>query len=199
MLQTISILAPARGATSRTGRSTARPRYFNSRPCERGDAQYSLHASSAQVFQFSPLREGRHGDHPRTKRKRYFNSRPCERGDLQVEREYGNSTYISILAPARGATHCAQGDHRPLGFQFSPLREGRLAHRDHQQERQGISILAPARGATRRKIGIKIGGAHFNSRPCERGDGADGKDGVSPTVFQFSPLREGRLRLMRGR
>ena len=55
----ISIHAPARGATSVGIRHTGNQSNFNSRPCERGD----LHQ---QFFYYILL---------------YFNSRPCERGD----------------------------------------------------------------------------------------------------------------------
>ena len=101
---TISIHAPARGATRmrwkkswarifqftplregrrRTLRPSRRTRYFNSRPCERGDTRGKL----------LPSRWGR-----------YFNSRPCERGDFNITVECAAIPVISIHAPARGAT-----------------------------------------------------------------------------------------------
>ena len=142
----ISILAPARGATAqpwpfcspcrfqfsplREGRRRGLPTaacagcYFNSRPCERGDAAYDL-ARAREEFQFSPLREGR----------RY--TMPC----------FHPSLIISILAPARGATGSRRRTAGGGSFQFSPLREGRLFFCLSKAEEQ-ISILAPARGAT---------------------------------------------------
>ena len=99
----ISILAPARGATTLDPFSALVSPYFNSRPCERGDG---VLAGKPELFL-------------------NFNSRPCERGDgykqgcIRVVR-------ISILAPARGATK-GETENRNLYF---------------------ISILAPARGAT---------------------------------------------------
>ena len=100
------------------------PVYFNSRPSARGDEaiedekkalEISIHApprgatSAAEagkqvvVFQFTPLREGRHsgnaGEH--------------------VQR------IISIHAPPRGATPFGNLAGRPTLFQFTPLREGR--------------------------------------------------------------------------
>ena len=56
---TISIHAPARGATQRRVRREIRPGDFNSRPCERGDVCGCILLYNV----------------------RYFNSRPCERGD----------------------------------------------------------------------------------------------------------------------
>ena len=183
----ISIHAPARGATAGPAGETG-PVDFNSRPCERGD-QYRRES-------FAPW---------------YFNSRPCERGDRRDQKEipgkqisihapargatgggvrHGLQVIISIHAPARGATKrcCNQHSFRP--FQFTPLREGRrIAEVEPKQKR------------------------HFNSRPCERGDGSRESGGSwwpisihAPArgatkwrhslrlevIFQFTPLREGR-------
>ena len=100
----ISILAPARGATKmlnticiegrlfqfsplregRPGNSGALPGIvdFNSRPCERGDTQIFISSHTRLIFQFSPLREGRRLAATVPLRQWfYFNSRPCERGD----------------------------------------------------------------------------------------------------------------------
>ena len=143
----ISIPAPARGATGPGQPLPGRAADFNSRPCERGDATMdsnygaflisipapargatSLHSSSKvnAIFQFPPLREGRHVP---VKLDKY-------------------SKIISIPAPARGATGaqtiqapgvadfnsrpCERGDSPPGAppspiwrFQFPPLREGR--------------------------------------------------------------------------
>ena len=104
---TISIHAPARGATARKNRKRRNPNYFNSRPCERGDLAVSAAKSIVVVFQFTPLREGRHPvtanipagtefqftplreGRPAPKRQRNglvnFNSRPCERGDGKIK------------------------------------------------------------------------------------------------------------------
>ena len=40
-------------------------------------------------------------------------------------------------------------------------------------------------------------GKNFNSRPCERGDGASPSGFLGSRTFQFTPLREGRLYNMR--
>ena len=76
-------------------------------------------------------------------------------------------------------------------FQFPPLREGRPTSAWEITQRREISIPAPARGAT---SGDMLGDLpeDFNSRPCERGDGAATSTATSPTKFQFPPLREGR-------
>ncbi len=57
---------------------------FNPRPCARGDMRQGQHSHPIDVFQSTPLREGRR-----------FPSPLCR---LEV--------YVSIHAPARGATYC---------------------------------------------------------------------------------------------
>ena len=211
----ISIHAPPRGATrihlryfgkdfyfnSRPSARGDRTRYqyvkrhthFNSRPSARGDSSGGGQGNPPGLFQFTPLREGRHGD----------------------GRARGEADRISIHAPPRGAT--SMNSHMrgefpfqftplregrrvartavviELIFQFTPLREGRLsrpADRPTSQPfqftplREGrppaarsalphlsISIHAPPRGATAHSAAVRCFSA----------------------AFQFTPLREGRL------
>ncbi len=165
--------------------------YFNSRPCERGDQ-----ARAAK-------RAGRG----------YFNSRPCERGDLLsfIPAVVGSVFQFSPLREGRPIKKLE--DAVASIFQFSPLREGRQEKPFFQKQVKGISILAPARGATCQCWHILPCRSDFNSRPCERGDFscAPGFLGLrisilapargatkflvnrlNNTLFQFSPLREGR-------
>mgnify|MGYP004509452127 FL=1 len=60
---------------------------------------------------------------------------------------------------------------------------------------RSISIHAPAGGATNHPDGERQE-ADFNSRPCGRGDGGKFDAQKMQTVFQFTPLREGRLNLL---
>ena len=143
-------------------------------------------------FQFTPLREGRHD------------------GFITL---YRNNS-ISIHAPPRGATnqHHAQQEHR--GFQFTPLREGRRKHRPQHPDERDISIHAPPRGATMPSPSVTAS-TNFNSRPSARGDphGTNLPNSFFISIhapprgathfvssygsvlqFQFTPLREGRLR-----
>ena len=208
----ISILAPARGATPpvfrfresldgfqfsplregrpRSGSSPQRRPYFNSRPCERGDASQAPRFHQAaisilapargatdstairwyiQAFQFSPLREGRL--HPSTYKiaKSHFNSRPCERGDHLLT-EYNADTGL---------------------FQFSPLREGRPTQYVLRSASQFISILAPARGATIPPEDLVFGTVISILAPA-RGATQHARTTPPAKLFQFSPLREGR-------
>ena len=144
--------------------------YFNSRPSARGDmlsmynrcsGRYiSIHApprgatrmvlvpsDADDVFQFTPLREGRPPSVWKLPQSHYFNSRPSARGDTKEQMR----------------------THSMMQFQFTPLREGRprlpnaplrLAHFNSRPSARGdrdenafsppdfISIHAPPRGAT---------------------------------------------------
>ena len=165
----ISIHAPPRGATGNT---------------------YAL--MIPDLFQFTPLREGRPGCGARHQKPRDFNSRPSARGDHQVAAEKdGQQRFqftplregrhqpsrrasppsISIHAPPRGATSLGQAA-RPCGiFQFTPLREGRLFLRKSRRRSGTISIHAPPRGATIAGNAATADATNFNSRPSARGDG----------------------------
>ena len=98
---------------------------------------------------------------------------------------------ISIHAPPRGATKTRTHFWRASTFQFTPLREGRRVA-PFLQPLGAISIHAPPRGATAKPMATS-GAFYFNSRPSARGD-----DGFAHhcgrSIFQFTPLREGRLR-----
>ena len=166
---------------------------FNSRPCERGDWP-------------SPA--------PQPARA-YFNSRPCERGDHPPPRGRP-AVKISIHAPARGATikEYQQAIELPISIHapargatsfsvFSAICDSISIHAPARGATQGppqggqgqtlISIHAPARGATSAGDQERCPGADFNSRPCERGDALLDKMLNRRRIFQFTPLREGRL------
>ena len=165
---TISILAPARGATHR--HVGARPAGDISilAPARGATPPVFRFRESLDGFQFSPLREGRPRSGSSPQRRPYFNSRPCERGDASQAPRFHQAA-ISILAPARGATDSTAIRWYIQAFQFSPLREGRLHPSTY-----------------------KIAKSHFNSRPCERGDHLLTEYNADTGLFQFSPLREGR-------
>ena len=93
----ISIHAPARGATCLMGKSCQTRPHFNPRPCARGDE--ILHDKKVEYkgFQSTPLREGRR----------------MVRDGMKFRR------YISIHAPARGATRL-QYQLIPLFLHFNP-------------------------------------------------------------------------------
>ncbi len=168
----VSIHAPARGATPSSLRVE----------------------STVGMFQSTPPRGGRRGSPPGPRRCSCFNPRPRAGGDatqfLNLSRLTGVSIHapargatsglpgacgpasVSIHAPARGATDLSQhGDRRDLGFnprpraggdddwasageggtafQSTPPRGGRLGQQIRIIDLFAVSIHAPARGATR--------------------------------------------------
>ena len=147
----ISIHAPPRGATAAAPRLRAEANYFNSRPSARGDRKADADALAADLFQFTPLREGRrfrlsgrlhlvisiHAP-PRGATRRYhrvcqgvqhFNSRPSARGDLPTCRFL----------------------HPEIHFNSRPSARGDVIAGVFAQMVNHISIHAPPRGATGRK------------------------------------------------
>ena len=120
--------------------------YFNSRPSARGDAIDILDCIP-NLFQFTPLREGRRRGRFRRIRLQAISIHAPPRGATGGQMMTLGSLFISIHAPPRGATRTAcarrqccyfnsrpsaRGDghpaHPPLAsalFQFPPLREGR--------------------------------------------------------------------------
>ncbi|SFL91240.1 hypothetical protein SAMN05421830_10922 [Desulfomicrobium norvegicum] len=190
----VSIHAPARGAT--VNRSAF---------------------SSVFWFQSTPLREGRPRRYALLCPMSSFNPRPCERGDahlMQVPRP----VFVSIHAPARGATRAMTELWSTRMFQSTPLREGR---RDLITAAMHIPMFqsTPLReGRPDRRFAVVDNHAGFNPRPCERGDREDSllcccnncfnprpceRGDMSCTVwlpvwsvFQSTPLREGRPRML---
>ena len=148
----------------------------------------------AALFQFTPLREGRPRRLLISSNRNYFNSRPSARGDYHNGANV-NTSFVFQFTPLReGRRRCWEKEPTREEFQFTPLREGR-----------------PRRvGSAERWL------YHFNSRPSARGDlalvastigfgisihapprGATWRWSPPPSalVFQFTPLREGRLPL----
>ena len=121
-------------------------------------------------FQFTPLREGRPATLTTAARKLLFQFTPLREGRRCEERGSGNWQDISIHAPPRGATRV--------------LDVPRCAYE--------ISIHAPPRGATPLCDGVAVGGKYFNSRPSARGDaGCVGADGRQPDDFNSRPSARG--------
>ena len=163
---------------------------FQFTPLREGRPKARALADLEVLFQFTPLREGRLSHKFAKALFHDFNSRPSARGDEPGEWVFTLKN-ISIHAPPRGATCRRSGIIVYTIFQFTPLREGRRDGR-----RGGKTI------------------AYFNSRPSARGDLADlvmAKRGLisihapprgatisglmplwKSITFQFTPLREGR-------
>ena len=166
----ISIHAPPRGATFCLELLFCTAPYFNSRPSARGD--------------HGVPHDGTGGVH--------FNSRPSARGDEIAEKQ-DMSAGISIHAPPRGATADVPQlpSERLISIHAPPRGATAVVLMTHSADL--ISIHAPPRGATYCGGGSNRRQWHFNSRPSARGD--DTRSSVARqmgTLFQFTPLREGR-------
>ena len=144
----ISIHAPPRGATHGAVECPRRD-VFQFTPLREGRLHGAVECPRRDVFQFTPLREGRRHRCRSLCREAYFNSRPSARGDKLSELNCLPTRSISIHAPPRGATLL-------------------LVNR--------VFLLSD-----------------FNSRPSARGDAKRRSASSSATSFQFTPLREGRL------
>ena len=147
---------------------------------------------TVHLFQFTPLREGR----------------------LYQPGYFLKNAEISIHAPPRGATMRTALKVYAFTFQFTPLREGRRQSADWT-ESNSIFQFTPLREGRRRGANRHRGAGNFNSRPSARGDSsvqglhkvhdnfnsrpsargdtAGTHSRLNHGLFQFTPLREGRL------
>ena len=192
-----------------------RPRHdFNSRPSARGDSDGVFTPLSYREFQFTPLREGRLTESTINCATENFNSRPSARGDYRLMRyriRFKSFQFTPLREGRRFRRNSLRGCVRP--FQFTPLREGRhplhecntegifisihapprgaTGSPDRRAERDSISIHAPPRGAT-----IRFKSTIFPSRISIHAPPRGATCGVvrrlHSTLFQFTPLREGR-------
>ena len=121
----------------------------------------------------------------------YFNSRPSARGD-KFEAHYHVTSVISIHAPPRGATtrHPNSAVHPPY-FNSRPSARGDKTRKQKKEEKNVISIHAPPRGATKR-LKKHIAPTIFQFTPLREGRRAAARRTVCSGKFQFTPLREGR-------
>ena len=119
----ISIHAPPRGATDRRNPQAAQE-VFQFTPLREGRRIDAESCIVARRFQFTPLREGRQFSASRPTRGTYFNSRPSARGDFDCVRRRGKPQHFNSRPSARGDPS-SRAPCRRLLFQFTPLREGR--------------------------------------------------------------------------
>ena len=80
------------------------------------------------VFQFTPLREGRHAVGAFAGRRAHFNSRPSARGDELLPRTHVKAVIFQFTPLREGRPARAVALSTTIRFQFTPLREGRLVH-----------------------------------------------------------------------
>ncbi len=167
-----------------------------------------------KIFQFTPLREGRHGFGVGDGFGARISIHAPPRGATRFcETRNEAKRSISIHAPPRGATICMGvcgastlfqftplREGRPVTqsttsrrsvFQFTPLREGRQTAKEQENMAKKISIHAPPRGAT--KLHGRTGRtSQFQFTPLREGRRALLAVLLIAAGFQFTPLREGR-------
>ena len=189
---TISIHAPPRGATPPVPRHRRPPHHFNSRPSARGDRMSSAASLAWCYFNSRPSARGDITSARWSAERDLFQFTPLREGRQDVEPEGNAAFLISIHAPPRGATELIRANWPSGLFQFTPLREGRpfpLVRR--------VTLITfqftPLREGRRYTLCRRLFPAfYFNSRPSARGDEAKRQGFSDTTAFQFTPLREGR-------
>ena len=122
------------------------------------------------IFQFTPLREGRHYCVGWKNNRKSISIHAPPRGATRARGKRVGGIRISIHAPPRGATSVTSAvGIPPFDFNSRPSARGDAIHQQHART-ICISIHAPPRGATHPR----------ETFPASR-------------LFQFTPLREGRL------
>ena len=163
---------------------------FNPRPCRRGDPLkvseirslcVSIHAPAGgatnrgqqlkygELFQSTPLQEGRPMTVTPGSRKTKFQSTPLQEGRRVMR--------VLII--------------NGLVFQSTPLQEGRRIKGLGKMVDSGVSIHAPAGGATSVDFRTLVDPL-FQSTPLQEGRHVDYKGGPGGKRFQSTPLQEGR-------
>ena len=206
----------ARGDTlCRDSRNTLT--YFNSRPSARGDALKWTDTLEIKLFQFTPLREGRHDALQQVEASGVISIHAPPRGATLSTMEKALEAFISIHAPPRGATPPRARKYHRCNFNSRPSARGDVLRHGTSLPLR-ISIHAPPRGATRARFQYSVSyglfqftplregrpsfracarlDLNFNSRPSARGDTRRVTASLSGSRFQFTPLREGRRTLI---
>ncbi len=163
---------------------------FQFTPLREGRLSRCPRVRASGKFQFTPLREGRHARYVGIAPTAYFNSRPSARGD-PVDEFIFQMEVISIHAPPRGATKKLAENLKKVLFQFTPLREGRPEQYCLREELERISIHAPPRGATV-PFCVLFSCFLFQFTPLREGRQRSARTPKPLPTFQFTPLREGR-------
>ena len=120
----ISIHAPPRGATGNIVFLEGTDRISIHAP-PRGATDPIGIWGKENLFQFTPLREGRRHAMPPRLGSLYFNSRPSARGDQTPSTSTTARLHFNSRPSARGDGDVEYVNYWQIIFQFTPLREGR--------------------------------------------------------------------------
>ena len=173
-MRSISIHAPARGATGKGPRSAVPAEDFNPRPREGGDDIIAALASGIGISIHAPREGGDFGALMPAPPFPYFNPRPPRGGRQRVwplpvrlvhhfnprpprgGRQRGGGVnmmgiVISIHAPREGGDFMSANNYTPVfPFQSTPPARGATLHSWHSQLSTSFQSTPPARGATTR-------------------------------------------------
>ena len=142
-------------------------------------------------FQFTPLREGRQAARA-ARALAHISIHAPPRGATNRFTRFSTHAHISIHAPPRGATKFCAQDTALTEFQFTPLREGRLYRQQRQTEVPYFNSRPSARGDNRRFCRVDCRKISIHAPP--RGATYVVEQTLDYVLFQFTPLREGRLK-----
>ena len=143
----ISIHAPPRGATF-LRYVTVSMDVFQFTPLREGRLDVRQQPQQLLAFQFTPLREGRHLTVEDCEYLTKISIHAPPRGATYLTAAACLALSISIHVPPRGATEEIEEAKQDMKFQFTPLREGRRLLVEDCEYLDKISIHAPPRGAT---------------------------------------------------
>ena len=122
-----------------------------------------------RLFQFTPLREGRHARTEGVENGGYFNSRPSARGDRKTSVHLFRWFYFNSRPSARGDAMLNMSITGRLYFNSRPSARGDLyrGQNSFQHEFQFTPLREGRRGS--RSVSW-YDANYFNSRPSARGD-----------------------------
>ena len=123
----------------------------------------------------------------------YFNSRPSARGDRHRRSPLACKSLFQFTPLREGRRRKSRNTRWHSYFNSRPSARGDDAHAPSLFVAENISIHAPPRGATCTRRRSPPPSVHFNSRPSARGDAWCSATSETVSLFQFTPLREGRL------
>ena len=187
----ISIHAPPRGATPQARTAASIMAYFNSRPSARGDVMKQVAMWDDYKFQFTPLREGRPGITLACKpHALVFQFTPLREGRPSVGLSAPSGVYFNSRPSARGDHGSSFLPVKPIDFNSRPSARGDQHGGADRPTQHHFNSRPSARGDD--AAGRAIEAADISIHAPPRGATGAGDDLTRLTIFQFTPLREGR-------
>ena len=143
----------------------------------RGDHTGAASAHTAATFQLSPLREGRQASYFLSfGRFISFQLSPLREGRPHPPCKSPSDTEFQLSPLREGRQACGESEISACAFQLSPLREGRHAAVFRAALLAHFNSRPCVRGDDRQAARWGRAAGYFNSRPCVRGDVTEGED-----------------------